>query len=51
VLAVTHRAAITERGTAVYEVTSAELMADRTVLESYLGVTAAGSRRGMRTKH
>ena len=51
VLAVTDRAAIIERGTVVYEATSAELMADRTVLESYLGVTAAGSRRGMRTKH
>src|SRR5437867_599620 len=51
VLAVTDRAAIIERGAVVYEATSAALMADRAVLESHLGVTAAGSRRGMRTRH
>jgi branched-chain amino acid transport system ATP-binding protein len=45
VLAVTDRAAIIERGTVVYESTSAELAADRALLESHLGVTAAGPRR------
>jgi branched-chain amino acid transport system ATP-binding protein len=45
VLAVTDRAAIIERGTVVYEGTSAELAADRALLESHLGVTAAGPRR------
>jgi branched-chain amino acid transport system ATP-binding protein len=47
VLAVTDRAAILERGSIVHESTSADLAADRAVLESHLGVTAAsGSRRG-----
>jgi branched-chain amino acid transport system ATP-binding protein len=51
VLAVTDRAAILERGAIVHESTSAELIADRAVLESHLGVTAAsGTRRG-RAKH
>jgi branched-chain amino acid transport system ATP-binding protein len=50
VLAVTDRAAILERGAVVYEGASAELAADRAVLESYLGVTAAGTRRG-RARH
>src|SRR5215831_15545217 len=45
VLGVTDRAAIIERGEVVYEGASADLSADRAVLESYLGVTAAGSRR------
>jgi branched-chain amino acid transport system ATP-binding protein len=45
VLAVTDRAAIIERGTVVYEGTSAELATDRGLLESHLGVTAAGPRR------
>ena len=45
VLAVTDRAAIIERGTVVHESTSAELAADRALLESHLGVTAAGPRR------
>ena len=45
VLGVTDRAAIIERGAVVYEGASADLAADRAVLESYLGVTAAGSRR------
>src|SRR5215471_14424877 len=45
VLAVTDRAAILERGAVVYEGASAELAADRAVLEGHLGVTAAGSRR------
>jgi len=52
VLAVTDRAAIIERGTVVHEGTSAELAADRALLESHLGVTAAGVRRAtVRTKH
>jgi len=51
VLGVTDRAAILERGAVVYEGASAELAADRAVLESYLGVTAAGTRRGGRARH
>jgi branched-chain amino acid transport system ATP-binding protein len=51
VLAVTDRAAILERGCVVYEGASADLAADRAVLESYLGVTAAGTRRGGRARH
>jgi branched-chain amino acid transport system ATP-binding protein len=50
VLAVTDRAAILERGCVVYEGASADLVADRAVLESYLGVTAAGTRPRRRTK-
>jgi branched-chain amino acid transport system ATP-binding protein len=45
VLAVTDRAAILERGAIVYEGRSSDLLAERAVLESHLGVTAAGSRR------
>jgi branched-chain amino acid transport system ATP-binding protein len=51
VLGVTDRAAILERGAVVYEGASAELAANRAVLESYLGVTAAGTRRGGRPRH
>jgi branched-chain amino acid transport system ATP-binding protein len=51
VLAVTDRAAIIERGSVVYEGTSADLLADRAVLESHLGVTAAGTRRGGKGRH
>jgi branched-chain amino acid transport system ATP-binding protein len=51
VLGVTDRAAILERGAVVYEGPSAELAADRAVLESYLGVTAAGTRRGGKARH
>jgi branched-chain amino acid transport system ATP-binding protein len=51
VLGVTDRAAILERGAVVYEGASAELAADRAVLESHLGVTAAGPRRGGRGRH
>jgi branched-chain amino acid transport system ATP-binding protein len=51
VLGVTDRAAILERGSVVYEGASADLLADRAVLESYLGVTAAGPRRGGRARH
>jgi branched-chain amino acid transport system ATP-binding protein len=45
VLGVTDRVVIIERGAVVYEGASADLAADRAVLESYLGVTAAGARR------
>src|SRR5207249_4625212 len=51
VLGVTDRAAIIERGVVVYEAASADLLADRAVLESYLGVTAAGRTCGSRTRH
>src|SRR5712692_4260509 len=51
VLGVTDRAAIIERGAVVYEGASADLLADRAVLESYLGVTAADPRRGGRARH
>jgi branched-chain amino acid transport system ATP-binding protein len=51
VLGVTDRAAILERGAVVYEGASADLAADRAVLESYLGVTAAGTRRGGKARH
>ena len=44
-LGVTDRVVIIERGAVVYEGASADLAADRAVLESYLGVTAAGARR------
>jgi branched-chain amino acid transport system ATP-binding protein len=50
VLGVTDRAAILERGSVVHEGASAALAADRAVLESYLGVTAAGSRRAGRAR-
>ena len=45
VLAVTDRAAILERGAIVHEGRSSDLLGERAVLESHLGVTAAGSRR------
>jgi branched-chain amino acid transport system ATP-binding protein len=48
VLGVTDRVVIIERGAVAYEGASADLAADRAVLESYLGVTAAGSRRKVR---
>jgi len=51
VLGVTDRAAIIERGVVVHEAASADLVADRAVLESHLGVTAAGSRRGGKARH
>jgi branched-chain amino acid transport system ATP-binding protein len=51
VLGVTDRAAIIERGVVVYEAASADLAADRAVLESYLGVTAAGKGRGGKARH
>jgi branched-chain amino acid transport system ATP-binding protein len=51
VLGVTDRAAILERGSVVYEGASADLAADRAVLEGHLGVTAAGTRRGRPPRH
>jgi len=51
VLGVTDRAAILERGVVVHEAASVDLAADRAVLESYLGVTAAGPRRGGKVRH
>jgi branched-chain amino acid transport system ATP-binding protein len=46
ILGVTDRAVILERGTVIYQSTSAALKADRGVLETYLGVTDHGPRRG-----
>jgi branched-chain amino acid transport system ATP-binding protein len=46
ILTVTDRAAILERGSVVHEAASAQLRADRAVLETYLGVTDQGPRRG-----
>jgi branched-chain amino acid transport system ATP-binding protein len=46
ILGVTDRAAILERGAIVHEAASATLRADRAVLETYLGVTDHGPRRG-----
>jgi branched-chain amino acid transport system ATP-binding protein len=46
ILGVTDRAVILERGAVVYQSTSAALKADRSVLETYLGVTDQGPRRG-----
>jgi branched-chain amino acid transport system ATP-binding protein len=46
ILGVTDRAVILERGAVVYQSTSAALKADRGVLETYLGVTDQGPRRG-----
>jgi branched-chain amino acid transport system ATP-binding protein len=46
ILGVTDRAAILERGAIVHEAASATLRTDRAVLETYLGVTDHGPRRG-----
>jgi branched-chain amino acid transport system ATP-binding protein len=46
ILPVTDRAIILERGTVAHEAASAALAADRAVLETYLGVTDHGPRRG-----
>src|SRR5258705_4363886 len=51
ILGVTDRAVILERGTVVHEAASAELRADRAVLETYLGVTDQGPRRGVKSAH
>jgi branched-chain amino acid transport system ATP-binding protein len=45
ILGVTDRAVILERGMVVHEAASADLRADRAVLETYLGVTDQGPRR------
>jgi branched-chain amino acid transport system ATP-binding protein len=51
ILGVTNRAVILERGTIVHEAASAELRTDRAVLETYLGVTDQGPRRGVKNIH
>jgi branched-chain amino acid transport system ATP-binding protein len=51
VLGVTDQAAIIERGCVVHEAASADLIADRAVLESYLGVTAVASHRAGKIRH
>ena len=48
ILGVTHRAIIVERGAVVHAADSAALAADRTALETHLGVTDQGPRRGGR---
>jgi branched-chain amino acid transport system ATP-binding protein len=48
ILGVTDHAVILERGTVIYKSTSAALKADRSVLETHLGVTDHGPRRGGR---
>jgi branched-chain amino acid transport system ATP-binding protein len=50
ILAVTDRCVILERGSVVHQGDSAALRADRAVLETFLGVSDAGPRRG-RAKH
>jgi len=51
ILPVTDRAVILERGAVVHEAASAALRADRTILETYLGVTDHGPRRGGKAAH
>jgi branched-chain amino acid transport system ATP-binding protein len=46
ILPVTDRAIILERGAVAHETASAALAADRAVLETYLGITDHGPRRG-----
>ncbi len=50
VLGVTDRAVILERGMIVHESDSATLRKDRGTLETYLGVTEAGPKRGSRPR-
>ena len=50
ILGVTDRAVILERGSIVHQGDSASLRANRGVLETFLGVTDAGPRRG-RSRH
>ena len=50
ILGVTDRAIIIERGQIVHEGDSAALLADRAMLETRLGVTDSGPRRGTRGK-
>jgi len=51
ILGVTDHAVILERGTIVHEGASAALKTDRTTLETYLGVTDTGPRRGGKGAH
>jgi branched-chain amino acid transport system ATP-binding protein len=51
ILGVTDRAVILERGMVVHEAASADLRVDRAVLETYLGVTDQGPRRGAKSAH
>jgi branched-chain amino acid transport system ATP-binding protein len=51
ILNLTDRAVIIERGGIVHQSDSATLMADPAILESYLGVTDAGARRGAKPRH
>jgi branched-chain amino acid transport system ATP-binding protein len=46
ILGITDRAVILERGSIVHQSDSASLRADRSVLETFLGVSDAGPRRG-----
>ena len=50
ILSVTDRAIIVERGAVVHAADSATLAADRSALETHLGVTDQGPRRGGRAK-
>jgi branched-chain amino acid transport system ATP-binding protein len=50
VLGMTDRAVILERGAVVHESASATLKSDRTTLETYLGITDSGPKRGSRAK-
>jgi branched-chain amino acid transport system ATP-binding protein len=51
ILGVTDCAVILERGAVVHQSASAALKADHAILETYLGVTDQGPRRGARTTH
>jgi branched-chain amino acid transport system ATP-binding protein len=51
ILGVTDQAVIIERGSVVHAADSATLSADRTALETHLGVTDAGPRKYGRAKH
>jgi branched-chain amino acid transport system ATP-binding protein len=51
ILGVTDRAVILERGAVVHEAASADLRVDRAVLETCLGVTDQGPRRGAKGAH
>jgi branched-chain amino acid transport system ATP-binding protein len=51
ILSLADRAVILERGSIVYESDSAAIRADQGILETYLGVTDAGPRRGAAARH
>jgi branched-chain amino acid transport system ATP-binding protein len=51
ILGVTDRAIIVERGAVVHAADSAALATDRAALETHLGVTDQGPRRGARPRH